>query len=150
MSNNTTNNTTGIDVFKAINDRDIESVRTFIQNAEENYLIFDDFERTPLNLAASLGLADICKVILDSNKDDINYGDQDGHEPIYNAVVGGHYSTAKLLLKHGANIHQLDCKKRSPLYIAVKMGDMEMAKLLVEHSWTTRRLDGLEVPPPIE
>ncbi len=59
---------------------------------------------TPLNLAAKKGYSSTIETLVRMKSKSINQPiDVEGHSPLYNALVNGHYGAAKVLMALGAN-----------------------------------------------
>ena len=63
--------------------------------------------RTPLSIAAELGHAAVCGMLLD-HKADIDSRDSKGISPLHYAALGGDLATCELLLERRANVHAHD------------------------------------------
>ncbi|KAL7683192.1 putative EF-hand domain pair, double-stranded RNA-binding domain, ankyrin repeat-containing [Plasmopara halstedii] len=64
--------------------------------------------------------------------------------PLHIACKNGFGSIAKLLLKHGAHVDQLDSFHRTPLMVAARSGHSETAALLLENNADIYQLDNLK------
>ena len=149
-----------VGAIEAMRDFSCEAVKVIMKycGAEENVQITDDFRRTPLHLAADLGLAEIAEVLLSTFKDEESGSYKDaatirdyllardrlGNTALHYACWRGHLKlvslileTAKsLLLGENENLNALLCttknfKKCVPLHLALREGFARIAcKLL--------------------
>ncbi len=86
---------------------------------------------TLLITAASKGLVDVCKILID-NGADVNAKDDCGYTPLHEAAYRGHLKVYELLLDNGANINATDKYGRTPLYEAASGGHLKVYELLLE------------------
>ena len=84
----------------------------------------DDDGNTPLALAASKGHADMCKLLLDTGKVDVDKPCARGKRyPLHLAAGFGHAEAVRVLLLAGANREVRDAPAgRTPLELAHVMG----------------------------
>ena len=87
---------------------------------------------TPLHLAASLGYADIARMLI-ANRADVSSGSPlGGDTPLHLASAGNHQTVVRLLLEQGAAVdHPNDDGKTSLMYAAAK-GYHRIAQILLE------------------
>lgn len=65
---------------------------------------------------------------------DPNINDLDKQSPLQHAIAAGNKNgTAKYLIAHGANIHNVDKYGQTPLHDAVNFNRFELAKILLEN-----------------
>jgi ankyrin repeat protein len=84
-----------------------------------------------LLIAASMGMDDIVKLLI-NNRENVNTKDlADGSTPLHNALKNGHENIAKLLIAEGADINASDRDGTEPLHLAVMKGFLKVAELLI-------------------
>ncbi|XP_078093347.1 inversin isoform X2 [Mustelus asterias] len=89
--------------------------------------------RTAFMWAAGKGSDDVLRTMLRVKSDiDINMADKYGGTALHAAVLSGHVSTVKLLLKYGAQVDAMDVMKHTPLFRACEMGHKEVIQTLIE------------------
>ncbi|GCC25049.1 hypothetical protein chiPu_0003454 [Chiloscyllium punctatum] len=89
--------------------------------------------RTAFMWAAGKGSDDVLRIMLRIKSDiDINMADKYGGTALHAAVLSGHVSTVKLLLKYGAQVDAMDVMKHTPLFRACEMGHKEVIHTLIE------------------
>lgn len=62
----------------------------------------------------------------------INYHDEKGNTPLYNACNKGHIEIIKLLIKLGANVNHKNNNNELALHIACRKGNIEIIKYLIK------------------
>ncbi|XP_072109601.1 inversin isoform X2 [Mobula birostris] len=98
--------------------------------------------RTAFMWAAGKGSDDVLQTMLRVKADiDINMADKYGGTALHAAVLGGHVSTVKLLLEHGAQVDAMDVMKHTPLFRACEMGHKEVIQTLIEGGGRVDLLD---------
>ncbi|KAI5403650.1 potassium channel AKT1 isoform X2 [Lathyrus oleraceus] len=99
----------------------------------------DRNERTAMHVAASSGNEHGVTLLLKFGADP-NIKDLDGNIPLWEAMIGGHKSVEKILIKYGAN---LSCAQAGYLaYSAAEKNSIELLKELIKH--------GVDVTKPNE
>ncbi|XP_078394826.1 inversin isoform X2 [Cetorhinus maximus] len=89
--------------------------------------------RTAFMWAAGKGSDDVLRTMLRVKSDiDINMADKYGGTALHAAVLSGHVSTVKLLLKYGAQVDAMDVMKHTPLFRACEMGHKEVIQTLIK------------------
>jgi ankyrin repeat protein len=93
----------------------------------------DDYESTPLMLAAIYGHANVAAFLLDHGAN-LNAGDSVlGWTPITLAAGNGNVEVVKLLLGRGAGVNSRDKMDATPLHQAALSGQRKVASLLLAH-----------------
>jgi ankyrin repeat protein len=106
-------------------------VRILIEDAHIDPDTSDQEGWTPLLLATKNCHWWIVKKLV-SAKSSINVSAQaDQNAPLHFAAMAGNAEIVKLLLDHGAHMHQKNAEGKTPLRCAVDSGDLETIKLLV-------------------
>ncbi|KAH8992307.1 ankyrin repeat protein [Lactarius hatsudake] len=102
----------------------------------------DDFQNTPLTLAARCWHMDVVQVLLEHGAD-VHSRDRLGQTPLHDVIWGASSrhnlkgdapQIVRLLLEHGADIGAEDNDGKTPLQMALAdgLGDSEIARLLSE------------------
>ncbi|WAR20881.1 ANK1-like protein [Mya arenaria] len=98
------------------------------------------FQRTPLHIAADLGMSKIVKQLLKKGAN-VKIKDNCGHYPIFLAAIGGHFDTVRILLKHDKSQDSLriahsnktcSIKGMSLMHVAVWRNDRNLIQLLID------------------
>ena len=95
---------------------------------------------TPLALAAQKGHLDICKLLLEDNRCEVNQsanlGDATGVTPLHLAAQNGHAPIVQLLIDQGATVNAQmavrGIKSVTPLHLAVEANHMDVLDILIE------------------
>ena len=91
-------------------------------------------ERTPpLNLAASMGKSQFCKILVNADKDSIRAGSSSSNAlPLHMAAKGGHVDTVKYLF--GVDPTALDTQYNGKLFFRA-FGTRPLVKSMLEFQW---------------
>ncbi|XP_047128763.1 transient receptor potential cation channel subfamily A member 1 homolog isoform X1 [Hydra vulgaris] len=108
-----------------------EKIAIMLMDANANVRSRNNFEQTPLHLAAFFGQEDVVDNILEINPSVINDLDREGNSPLHLAAMNGHVNVISFLLKSGASINDKNTKGFTPLVCAVKKGQTEAVKKLI-------------------
>jgi hypothetical protein len=92
----------------------------------------DEFGRTALHDAASVGATDKLQSLL-ANGADPNLPDDYGTTALHLACRNGHGAAARLLLSKGARVNATNLAGSTPLHEAASCGDTDLVLLLLEH-----------------
>ncbi len=105
----------------------------------------DQYERTPLFIAAHKGHVDVIRVLKELGSD-VNMPKTNGLTPVYTAAAYGHADVIKILAGLGAEVNTLDKKGKTPVNRAVDNRHTEVAKLLkiVNHLDNNISIDTIE------
>jgi len=87
--------------------------------------------KTVMDIALLKDKKEITKVLLKHKKIDINEKDDYGRSLLQNMIVSGNFSLARTLIENGANINNIDNRKRHVLYDALSYGDEEFLQYLL-------------------
>lgn len=95
---------------------------------------------TPLALAAQQGHLDICKLLLQDNRCDVNQSanlaDTAKVTPLHLAAQHGHADIVRLLIQHGATVNAEMTVRGigsvTPLHLAVEANHMDVLDILIE------------------
>jgi len=86
-----------------------------------------------LSIPAKNGFTELVKLLLDTEKVDVNFKDPGGRTPLSWAAHAGSEAVVKLLLEtHGVEIDVRDSDGQSPLWCAASTGSEAVVKLLLE------------------
>lgn len=87
--------------------------------------------KTAMDIALIKDKKEIIKAILNHPKEDINKRDDYGRSLLQNVIVSGNFPLAKTLIENGADLNNIDNRKRHVLYDALSYGDEEFLKYLL-------------------
>ncbi|RYP61232.1 hypothetical protein DL770_009837 [Monosporascus sp. CRB-9-2] len=115
----------------------------------DNPFSWDFYPRHATNLyyAATFGLADMVKALIDSNTPLDSPGSRYGGTALHGAVYRLHRPVVELLLKAGADINRPDFLGVSPLHTAATLGSLDLIKLMLRYSADATALDGMGESP---
>ena len=86
---------------------------------------------TPLLAAAQFGHTEVCKLLLETGKANIEETGPYGHTALRIAANKGHSSTVAMLLSQGARVDSRDEEGNTPLLAAAQEGHTEVCELLL-------------------
>lgn len=107
-----------------------DRVRHFISKGKS--MDRDNCDYTALHYAARNGNLEICELLLDEGKADVNALTKGGVSAIHRAAMMGHLNVVKLLVKKGAKLDFQDSDGRTALHRAAARGHMEVCKFLLD------------------
>ena len=105
-------------------------LRTLISEGG-NVNIVNEYNESPLLIAANSNSGDSTIKILLSNGANINHLDDRGNSALIYAVLSDHYKVVKVLLKNNANINQKNKEGNTALYYADNKGHKRIVDLLI-------------------
>lgn len=118
-------------LHQAIQSHDLTKVEQYIAAGDDlteiDQLVHPGFSL--LDLAASLGLSDIVRVLLNAGAP-VDYSH--ASSPLHQAVSQGHLEIARVLIKAGANLEFESDDGVTPLMEAIERSDLAMVRLLME------------------
>ena len=94
--------------------------------------LFDEIE-PELNIAARCGDIERMRDLLNAGADINVHNPAGGWTPLHEASFANNVDAVKFLLDNGANVDEVDMKKRTCLSMAVSMGKIDLVRLLVEN-----------------
>ncbi|RYP25105.1 hypothetical protein DL766_007134 [Monosporascus sp. MC13-8B] len=115
----------------------------------DNPFSWDFYPRHATNLyyAATFGLADTVKALIESNAPLDLPGSRYGGTALHGAVYRLRVPIVELLLKAGADINRPDFLGVSPLHTAATLGSLDLIKLMLRYSADATALDGMGETP---
>ncbi len=87
--------------------------------------------KTAIDIALIKDKKEIIKALLNHPKIDINQKDDYGRSLLQNVIVSGNFPLARTLIENGADINNIDNRKRHVLYDALSYGDEEFLNYLL-------------------
>ena len=87
--------------------------------------------KTAMDIALLKDKNEIVKVLLKHKKIDINERDDYGRSLLQNMIVSGNFTLARTIIESGANLNNIDNRKRHVLYDALSYGDKEFLEYLL-------------------
>ncbi len=90
-------------LIEAVRENDREQVNSLLKD-KTNVDAKDEFGKTALLLASTLGLTDIAAMLIESGAN-LEARDSGGNTPLINASYGGHVKLVELLIKSGAKVN---------------------------------------------
>eukprot|EP01118_Nematostelium_gracile_P007685 TRINITY_DN2514_c0_g1_i1.p1 TRINITY_DN2514_c0_g1~~TRINITY_DN2514_c0_g1_i1.p1 ORF type:complete len:379 (+),score=74.31 TRINITY_DN2514_c0_g1_i1:45-1181(+) len=90
----------------------------------------DNNGNTIIHYAAKYGRQKLLKILLETNRYDVNSRNLEGRTPLYFASSKGYLECMKLLLNHGATVDLGDKHGRTPLWKAACHGHIQATTLL--------------------
>jgi hypothetical protein len=102
---------------------------------------------TPLYYAASFGLKDSVKRLVEDGVELDAQGSRFGGTALHGATLREHISIVRWLLKAGADPSRADFNEITPLHIAASGGDVEAIKLLLQHGASLEAVDSYDETP---
>ena len=122
-----------IDMFVAFINRDSDTIRTYIQQADDALLaVTDDTGWSLLHYAAKFGLFGILALLLERNLD-VAIKDDDGEIALHCAASEGNINCVKLLLAYNADVNSRNFIGVTPLHYAVTNGHKNVVELLLAY-----------------
>jgi ankyrin repeat protein/tetratricopeptide (TPR) repeat protein len=119
------------DIFVAIRNNDLPSVRVFVENDPNIISATDQNEMTPLFFAAYYGATPIVEYLIEAGSD-TNYRRSNGESALHFAANFDHINVARLLVEHGADIGVQTTNGDTPLRYAINGGAKNVADYLID------------------
>jgi len=121
-----------MDIFKAIDNRNLDQVKSIVKNgADINQTDADG--RTPLMKASAIGRLDVVQFLVGRDGVDVNKTEDYGRTALMLASMGGHLEIVKILVDHGADLNKTNVNGRTALMLASMRNHLNVVKYLVEH-----------------
>ena len=103
---------------------------------------------TPLHYAVVCNMHDIATFLIVEHSQDVNArGFENEETPLQVSLRWGHVETARVLLKHGADIEVRDDVDANLLELAARTGQVEFAQVVLEHGADANSTDFLGCTP---
>lgn len=119
-------------LFVACEKGDVDLVKRLLdQGADIHHTCDNDWEKTPLIVAAWNGHIGVAATLLAANADP-NYGRDSGKTALFYACSAGHSDVVRLLIENGADFRRAGPRLASPFEAACGAGDMEIVQLLFD------------------
>jgi len=114
-------------IHEAIEERNFDDVKAFLEADPSNRDATDGLGNQPIHIAAYTGQAAVAKLLLDLGADVNARGDFD-KTPLHYAALEEELAIAELLIKHGADLAPVDAHGNTPLFYAVQ-GQLDLTKV---------------------
>ena len=125
-----------LELFGAILQNDVERVQTLLKSgADANLALSDRYRerRTPLLLAASLGLSKIARALLAAGAEvNLHCGGQSALIAATRDSWSGRFDVVMTLITNGADVHAVGADGNSPLHHAARSRDGALIRQLIE------------------
>jgi ankyrin repeat protein len=124
-----------------IEKKNIEAVKLLIAAGVSVYRGIAPFASTFLHLAASTGVTEIAKVIIEAGLD-VNQLNSLGRSPLHYAISAGEIEMTKFLIEAGADVNlTADESYITPLYMAIGCNQLEIAAFLIKAGATQDKVE---------
>ena len=134
-----------IDLEEAMERRDVNAAKYWIQEQRYNTTLRFPLGITPLMLAAKTGNEEILQAALHTDWD-VNATDNAKQTPLHWAVMYKRPKAVEMLVAAGANINA-DEAWATPLNLAIKNRDVEMVKLLIRLGADVNKKNSVDETP---
>jgi ankyrin repeat protein len=91
----------------------------------------DDYNSTPLHVAASWGEVEITRMLIDAGAN-VNLQDKWGKTSLHWAAFYGQVEIVRMLIGAGANVNLQTNGGWTPLHWAARRGEVEIARMLID------------------
>jgi ankyrin repeat protein len=101
--------------------------------SEDQPDVLNEKGQTPLWLVATYGFPGCVQKLVTTDKVNVNFQDELGRTPLYQASKSGHIDVVRVLLKHNADPNIWRNNGLAPIYQAVKNDHIQVVELLLDH-----------------
>ena len=120
-------------VEAALESKDWEKVRSFLEMEYEEIGLETEGDETALDFAAALGYTDLMNTLMQNT--------QYSNQALEYACIQGNVDTLKELIQKGADVNAVDEDSTNMLTVAVYEGNLEIVKVLIEHGADVNKTD---------
>jgi uncharacterized protein len=106
-------------------------LNVFLQAGADPFVSASPTCTTALHIAAQIGLAETCGLLVTQADTLLEARDDKGWTPLMHAAVKGRIDSVQLLLQHGADIDAVDADRRTALFIASNHKQLRVAACLL-------------------
>lgn len=117
---------------RAVGGRHFKAADVIIASKDFDPNAKNQFDRSPLFMAAKEGQVDFVKKLLDMGAG-VNDADIRGNTPLSACAWGDRNEAAEVLIQHGANVNQPDSQGQTPLFRACSSVSKNVVRLLLNH-----------------
>lgn len=110
----------------------------------------DNCDYTALHYAARNGNEEICKLLLEEGRADVNAITKGGVTPLHRAAMMGHLNICKLLVAAKANLLIQDEDGETALHRAASRGQIEVSRFLIEKEPSLKQIKDNKSKIPYE
>jgi len=125
------------DIFDAIKDGNLDSVRSILAADPTQVNAKDQDGTTPLHEAAGKGQTEVAGLLIDKganvNASTGGFWSVGATTPLHFAARMGQIEVAELLLNNGAQVNAKSAWRDTPLHWAANWGDIETVKVLIDN-----------------
>jgi len=128
---------------KACVSNDTSEIRKIIKETTSSLFYKTIQGYTPLHLAVNNDNVEVMKILLHSEKVNVNVYDNYGFSPIFYAILKKRYDILKMLLSHPSlNINFKNVTGLSPLLFSIVLRNKEALKMILSHPQTDINITG--------
>lgn len=133
-------------IFDAVEAGDYDAVyEHLLNNADPNQRNAEG--HTLLMMACAMGHADIVALLVGLPKVAIDAETEEGDTALHAAIVNGHDSIVKFLVKKNANVNLANSIGATPLHLAIEENNIELVKFLLSNGADPLATDKLGLTP---
>jgi len=120
--------------YKQIHKLTMDEVVKLIDQNHNNLNNYNDYDQTPLIMAAERGCIEIVEMLLKKNAD-VNSQNLYNFDALYYALINDQEKVAQLLINNGANISLKDIHGERAFFIAALKNHKEIVKLIIDKNF---------------
>jgi ankyrin repeat protein len=132
IPHDTAYDSSSMSLIKAIQDRDVNSLKRLIENGGNIDDARDQYMRSPLHVACSLGHVVMVEYLINVGCN-VDAPSMQKQTPLMEACIGGHVDIVKLLIPEVVDIDIGDEQGRSATHYCALNGEVECLELLCEN-----------------